>query len=66
MMGTVEMCGESAACRQATLRAYNGLRARGVIDPHAFDAAVTVFRHHHPEARPQQARHIVAEWIAPD
>lgn len=61
-----ELCGEGSACRQATLRAYASLKASGVIDPHAFDAAVTVFRYHHPESQPLQARHIVAEWIAPD
>jgi hypothetical protein len=62
----VELCGEGSACRQAAVRAYEALRASGVIDPHAFDAAVTVFRYHHPDALPLQARHIVAEWIAPD
>jgi hypothetical protein len=62
----VEMCGESAACRQAATRAYQALRDSGVIDQHAFEAAVRVFRHHHPDTYPRQARHIVAEWIAPD
>ncbi|MEN3951399.1 hypothetical protein [Iodidimonas sp. SYSU 1G8] len=56
----------SCICQNAAIRAYEGLRERGVRDLHAFDAAVTVFRHHHPEVRPEQARHAVAEWIAPD
>ncbi|MBI1181624.1 MAG: hypothetical protein GC201_13815 [Alphaproteobacteria bacterium] len=62
----VEFCGEGSACREAALRAYRSLRDSGVIDRHAFEAAVRVFRHHHPETYPLQARHIVAEWIAPD
>ncbi len=62
----VEFCGEGAPCRDAAMRAYEALRAGGVLDPHAFEAAVTIFRHHHPDALPRQARYIVAEWIAPD
>ncbi len=62
----VELCGEGSACRDAAVRAYAALRASGVIDPRAFEAAVTVYRYHHPEALPRQARHIVAEWLAPD
>lgn len=62
----VELCREGSACREAAMRAYSALRASGVIDPRAFEAAVTVFRHHHPEAQVRHARHIVAEWLAPD
>jgi hypothetical protein len=62
----VEFCSEGSVCRRAAVRAYEALRARGIIDPHAFDAAVTVFRHHHPDSQPLLARYIVAEWIAPD
>ena len=61
----VELCGEGGACRDAAMRAYAALRRSGVIDPHAFEAAVTVYHHHHPEAQPRQARHIVADWLAP-
>jgi hypothetical protein len=57
---------EGSACREAALRAYAGLRASGVVDLRAFEAAVTVYRHHHPESPPRQARHVVAEWLAPD
>lgn len=67
MMGIpVELCGEGSACREAAIRAYSALRASGIIDARAFEAAVTVFRHHHPETQPLHARHIVAEWLAPD
>ena len=63
---SAETCGDGSACREAALRAYAGLRASGVVDPRAFEAAVTVYRHHHPESLPRQARHIVAEWLAPE
>ena len=33
-------------CKQAALRAYNGLRARGKGETAAFDAAVAVYRFH--------------------
>ena len=62
----VELFSESSASRDAALRAYSALRASGVIDPRAFEAAVTVLRHHHPETQPLHARHILAEWLAPD
>jgi hypothetical protein len=62
----VELSSEGGACREAATRAYAALRASGIIDPRAFEAAVTVFRYHHPEAQPLHARHIVAEWLAPD
>lgn len=61
-----EICREGSACREAATRAYAALRESGVIDPRAFEAAVTVYRYHHPEAPRLQARHIVAEWLAPD
>lgn len=61
-----ELCGEASACRQAATRAYAALREAGVRDPRAFEAAVTVFRYHHPEAGSRQARHIVADWLAPE
>ena len=48
------------------MRAYQELRDRGLIDPDAFEAAVRVFRHHHPETRTGDARLVVADWIAPD
>ncbi len=62
----VELCAEGSACREAATRAYSALRASGIIDPRAFEAAVTVYRYQHPETQPRHARHIVAEWLAPD
>ncbi|NQU70969.1 MAG: hypothetical protein HQ514_10490 [Rhodospirillales bacterium] len=57
-------------CKQAALRAYAELRSRGKTDPAAFDAAVAVYRHHHPESPRRDSNYIVAGWIeecdAPD
>jgi hypothetical protein len=50
-------------CKQAALRAYRELRARGTTDPAAFHAAVAVYRHHHPETAPRDSHYIVANWI---
>ncbi len=36
-------------CKQATLRAYGELRARGKTDLATFNATVAVYRHRHPE-----------------
>ena len=50
-------------CKQAALRAYGELRARGKSDPAAFNAAVAVYRHHHPETPGSEPNYIVAGWI---
>ena len=50
-------------CKQAALRAYQELRDRGKTDPAAFNAAVAVYRHHHPETPRRESKHIVAGWI---
>ena len=63
---SVDMCGQNAACRAATVRAYSELRETGVVDKDAFYAAVRVFNYHHPKVRQNQACNIVADWIAPD
>ncbi len=51
------------ACKQASLRAYRELRARGRHDPAAFEAAVAVYRYHHPETPARESSFIVAGWI---
>lgn len=50
-------------CKQAALRAYRELRARGTTDSAAFHAAVAVYRHHHPETSPRDSNYIVANWV---
>ena len=59
-------CGESGACRMAATRAYEELRSHGVRDRDAFNAAVRVFRHHHPNAPFREANFTVADWLAPE
>lgn len=51
-------------CRIAATRAYRELRQRGVPDRPAFEAAVTLYRCHHPEIKDGEAKWIVAEWIS--
>lgn len=63
---SVETRGGASACREAATRAYAALRESGVVDPRAFEAAVTVYRYHNPDAQPYHARHVVAEWLAPE
>ena len=54
----------SECCQKAVLRAYSELRELGEADLHAFHAAVTVYRYHHPERPPREAVHSVSEWIS--
>lgn len=58
------VCGpDSSCCRPAVQRAYAELRQAGQPDRYAFEAAVTVFRWHHPEVPPEQAETVVSEWV---
>ena len=50
-------------CRQAALRAYFGLRARGRGESAAFDAAVAVYRFYHPETPAVDSIDLVDGWI---
>ena len=50
-------------CRRAALRAYTGLRARGQGETAAFDAAVAVYRFHHPETPTLDSVDLVDGWI---
>ena len=54
------------ACRAVTVRAYHGLRDRGVSDRAAFEASVTLFRLRHKERTARDAILQVAEWISDD
>lgn len=50
-------------CRSAVTRAYREMQASGAPDSHCLDAALTVYRWHHPEASPPKAEDIVSTWI---
>lgn len=50
-------------CRQAALRAYHALRMRGEGETTAFDAAVAVYRFHHPETPILDSVDLVDRWI---
>ncbi|MBI1206954.1 MAG: hypothetical protein GC191_06660 [Azospirillum sp.] len=50
-------------CRPAVVRAYRELCERGQPDRFAFEAAVTVYRWHHPEVPPARAGDIVSGWV---
>ena len=53
----------SCACHEAVIRAYGELKKKNVPNVAAFDSAVKVFRYHHPEIAPLDAKYTVAEWI---
>jgi len=50
-------------CREAVIRAFRELSARGQPDSFAFDAALAVFHWHHPEVSDEAAGTIVASWL---
>lgn len=50
-------------CKAAAVRAYLELREKGEGDVAAFDAAVHVFRLHHPEVPKVQALDAVSAWV---
>jgi hypothetical protein len=56
-----EMC----TCRIAVLRAYTGLVDGGRAELAARDAALRVFRWHHPTVDPRDGARIVAAWLDP-
>lgn len=51
-------------CREAVTRAYRSLRASGMSETVAFEAAIRIFRFHHPEAAPGEAAGLVEDWVA--
>jgi hypothetical protein len=52
------------ACRDAVQRCYTGLCQCGQPERHALEAAVTVYRYHHPDSTQAQAETIVSHWVA--
>jgi hypothetical protein len=58
------VCGsEASCCRPAVQRAYSELRQCGQPERYAFEAAVAVYRYHHPGTMTRQAELVVAEWV---
>ncbi|PWC56561.1 hypothetical protein TSH7_27930 [Azospirillum sp. TSH7] len=55
---------DAIACRDAVQRCYSGLCRCGQPERYALEAAVTVYRYHHPEIPPAQAETIVSHWVA--
>jgi|GEM_PF-1201669 hypothetical protein len=63
-----EQCGpdtplDQCRCRAAVTRAYQSMQVSGVPDSIALEAAVRVYRYHHPEASPDSAQHTVETWV---
>ena len=50
-------------CERAVVTAYRELRDTGTDDFSAFRACASLYRIHHPEASPNEARRLVSEWI---
>ena len=66
MTGENREDGVTGECRSAAIRAYSGLRSRGLGEMVAFDASVRVYRHYHPGSTADRARDLVAHWIEED
>lgn len=50
-------------CKNAVFNAYNGLVGAGQSHRHAMDAAMKVYRYHHPQDSAEAAEQIVERWI---
>lgn len=50
-------------CRSAVERAHAGLRAAGLPEQVAREAAVRIYRHYHPEVPAERAEPIVESWL---
>ena len=57
------VCNENDVCYRAVTETYRQLRARGMTDLASFNAAVSVFRHHHPDVAAERVPYMVADWI---
>lgn len=55
---------ESCRCRDAVQRCYAGLCKCGQPERYALEAAVTVYRYHHPDCPAMLAETIVSQWVA--
>ncbi|MCR9072657.1 MAG: hypothetical protein NXI18_13140 [Alphaproteobacteria bacterium] len=59
----IAFCGPSATCRQAVVRTYSDLCAKGVDDVAAFRAATRVYTWHHPEVPVDRVPFVIADWL---
>lgn len=50
-------------CRPAVERAFSGMLLAGVSERDALEVAERVYRYHHPELPPPQAREVVHIWV---
>lgn len=57
---------EEGTCRAAVKRAYSGMLAVGSTETRAFEAALRVLRHHHPELAMKEAAATVEYWMRPE
>lgn len=60
--GAVNLDGD-CKCERAVMRAYKTLRAAGLPDGHALEAAKIVYSHHHPEDSKEIAGLTVERWV---
>jgi len=54
---------EDCPCHAAVVRAHAGMIASGAPDSVALEAAVRVYRYHHPEVAPGRAHDQVERWV---
>jgi len=55
--------GDGDCCRPAVVRAYREMRDRGQPDRFCYEAAMAVYRWHHPETPDEGAEAIVSGWV---
>lgn len=55
--------GPADCCRPAVVRAFREMRSKGQPDRYCMEAALTVYRWHHPETPEPQANGIVTSWV---
>ncbi len=60
--GRTPLC-SGDCCQDAVRRAYREMRGKGEPEPFALNAALAVFRWHHPEVERAAARGTVSLWI---
>lgn len=53
----------ACSCRAAAINVYQALKSRGDDESHAYEAAVRVFQHYHPECKKVEAYEAVANWL---
>ncbi len=50
-------------CRPAVVRAYREMREKSQPERFAYEAALTVYRWHHPEVPAPMAQQVVSGWV---